>query len=156
MRIFVHPPNEVISYLHKFISLPYGSYINIEISAKSYRSDEALQGYSPHTRKCYFEGERILELYSTYSKSHCELECLTNATIKACGCVKFWLPRNKTTRICKYSELWCYSPEHQLVYFNEDVKMKCNCYPACNIIKYSAEMRPFSMNMPFLSRIPKT
>lgn len=141
--IFVvfHLPSEMPTVFHPFIPINYGSISTIFIKARSHRTDEALRTYSPEVRKCYFDGERKLKFFKFYSKSHCELECAANASIKLCGCVQFWYPRNKTTRICKFSEFDCVN-NFRVRYISEKIFSDCKCYPACNDIKYEIQHYP--------------
>lgn len=37
--------------------------------------------------------EKPLIYFKVYTQSNCILECLTNATLKKCGCVSFYMPR---------------------------------------------------------------
>lgn len=54
---------------------------------------ELQQSCSADQRNCFFDNERQLKFFKIYSKSNCEVECLTNITYKECGCVLYWMPR---------------------------------------------------------------
>jgi hypothetical protein len=43
-------------------------------------------------RQCYIAGERQLKFFKIYTKSNCELECLTNLTLRYCNCSAFFMP----------------------------------------------------------------
>lgn len=43
-------------------------------------------------RQCFFNNERYLRFFKLYTQANCELECLTNHTLKECSCVKFSMP----------------------------------------------------------------
>ncbi len=43
-------------------------------------------------RQCYFDGERQLKFFQIYTKANCELECLTNLTLRYCNCSAFFMP----------------------------------------------------------------
>jgi amiloride-sensitive sodium channel len=85
--------------------------------------------FSPDVRKCYFEDEKKLRFYKTYSKALCDYECLANETFRVCGCVKFSMPRDYEMKVCNISSLKCIE---RGVY-----KLSCDCYPPCNDVKYS-------------------
>ena len=109
---------------------------------KSYRADDALRSFSPHLRNCYFEGEKVLKYFKTYTKALCDYECLTNHTLEKCGCVKFSMPRGKDTRICLYDELsW------NLTFFPQ----QCNCLPSCSDLRYTFKYDKAGMNRRLLS-----
>ncbi|KAJ0178603.1 hypothetical protein K1T71_005378 [Dendrolimus kikuchii] len=75
-----------------------------------------------HLRQCYFEGEKSLKYFSTYTAHNCWLECLSNYTFMKCGCVGFYMP-------------------HELAELEAsgNTSFGCRCLPACNTIDYTAE-----------------
>lgn len=134
MYFIIHLPNEVPTEFHKMIPIAYASTSTIILTAKSHRTDDALRAYSPEVRKCYFEGERKLRFFKSYSKAHCDLECYRNDTLNACNCVLFWMPRSNSTRICQLSELSCIEGIRN--YYVKRKITSCNCHPSCNNIEY--------------------
>jgi amiloride-sensitive sodium channel len=114
----------------------------IELGIKSYRMNMDLKPFPVELRRCYFEDERKLKFFKLYSPNHCKLECLANITLEEFGCVKFFMPRDSKTRICKFSEL------HKMVLPNEDVSV-CECLPLCNDIKFNFKIdkAPLSNHM---------
>lgn len=48
--------------------------------------------YEPEKRDCFFSDERYLRYFTYYTAKNCQLECLTNATLRKCGCVSFYMP----------------------------------------------------------------
>lgn len=150
MYAIIHLPSEIPTEFHKFVPITYGSRSAVLITAKSHRTDEALRKFSAKSRNCYFEGEKKLKFFKTYSKPHCQLECFTNFTLDACGCVLFWMPRNQTTSVCKFSDLQCI--EDTRSHKNKKFKPTCSCYPACNDIKYEVEYLPTNIMFQLTSR----
>lgn len=55
-------------------------------------TSEALRDYNPEKRHCFFPSERRLAYFATYSQDNCNLECLANYTLNACGCVEYYMP----------------------------------------------------------------
>lgn len=53
-----------------------------------------LQGIAPELRHCYFPTERQLAFFKVYTQRNCELECVANITVRACGCAAIYMPRN--------------------------------------------------------------
>ena len=143
INVAIHLPSEIPNIFLSFLPINYGSISTVFIKAKSYRTDDALRKYSADVRKCYFEGERKLEFFKFYSKAHCEMECAANASISYCGCVRFWYPRNSTTRICKFSEIDCVN-EFRDAFKARNMDSECKCYPACNDIQYEIQHYPSS------------
>ncbi len=95
-------------------------------------------------RKCYFHSERKLRFLKVYTQRNCELECLSNATLNLCGCVKFFLPRDATTKICSSKNIRCYHSVRDNLLKSHitptSVSRPCNCLPACNSITYEAQI----------------
>lgn len=137
-KIIPHLPNEIPTEFHRTrFYMNYNENLGIEVSAKSIRTDYTLRRISPHRRNCYFEGEKKLKFFKSYSRAHCNLECLTNITLGKCGCVKFYMPRDKNTKVCTYAQLEC----KQNANYNTEIEMlACACYSPCNDIKYSHDL----------------
>lgn len=137
MGIFVHLPHEVLTNHHQAFFMDYGTQKTFKLQAKSHRSDESLRSYSPSIRKCYFDGERKLKFFKAYSKAHCNVECFANVLLKTCGCVKYWMPRDNQTRVCKFTDLPCIHRYNE--FYTDTERVLCVCHPSCNDIKYSIE-----------------
>lgn len=114
--------------------------MEIKIIPKSFRTDDDFRKFSPEIRKCYFEGERKLKYFKTYTKAHCEWECKTNKTLEVCGCVKFSMPRGRNTSICDLISLSNCLPEIS----------NCNCYSPCVEIKYEYKIKRAILDRTFL------
>ncbi|KAG5671103.1 hypothetical protein PVAND_001317 [Polypedilum vanderplanki] len=85
---------------------------------------------------CYFEDERELKFFKVYTKANCQSESMSEFMIKQCGCVEFFMIRNKTTRICLASEKSCYNNARNE--FTNQIN-KCECLDRCNYVKYNLE-----------------
>lgn len=77
----------------------------ISIRPKIITTSDGLKHYEPHRRQCYFQRERRLRYFNTYSQTNCELECLANFTLSECGCVKFSMPREFPMELFDLSSL---------------------------------------------------
>lgn len=103
-------------------------YKEFHLTIKSHKTDTDFRYFHPNNRRCYFEGEKQLKFFQSYTKALCEWECKTNLTLEKCGCVKFSMPRDNTTKICKTSQLECVM----------DVESpNCECFVPCNDVTYS-------------------
>lgn len=141
--IIPHLPNEIpTEFHHTRFNLHPSESLSIEMQAKSIRSDDSLRRIPPDRRNCYFEGERKLKFFKTYSRAHCNFECVANITLRKCGCVKFFMPRDRSTKVCNYSQLECILNATQNFgsIYSEEELLDCSCYSACNNIKYSYEV----------------
>lgn len=140
-KVIFHLPNEMPTIFHNH---DYADVSNrrtlLTISAKTYSTAPSLARFPPSKRKCYFSNERQLKFFKSYTKAQCELECLANFTLRECGCVRFSMPRNRTTRVCDLEDVECYETAH-MRWPKHDVMsncsiMPCDCFPPCTDIKY--------------------
>ncbi|CAG9810022.1 unnamed protein product [Chironomus riparius] len=143
-RLILHSPNEIASFPHNEYFIPFNQERQLTIEAKFSHFSEELRIYAPEKRECYFENERKLKFFKSYSKTHCLLECLTTFTLKKCECVKFSMPRDSNTPICNLTKISCYNEAlHQWPYADkQDAKtlMPCDCFQPCNDISYSVKL----------------
>lgn len=137
--IIFHAPNEIPTMSHKVHLAPYGNPANFGLTVKSFRSDPGMRNVPIEWRKCYFDGEKQLKFFNSYTKFHCEVECQANATLALCNCVNFWMPRNSSTKICNWLKTNC-----SIGVLYDD---PCACYPPCNDIKYTYELNKMSIMM---------
>lgn len=104
-------------------------------------SKDLQSSHKPEERKCYFEGERQLDFFKTYTKANCEVECLAKQTVKKCGCALYWQPALNSTSICGITDYDCYT---RVRYRFSSLDGDCNCIRTCNTITYSIERETVS------------
>jgi Amiloride-sensitive sodium channel len=91
LHFIIHPTDELPSdssfhfYQHKLHQTL------IEIFPQKTIITEELMQMSPERRNCYFNNEKVLELFKVYSKHNCEHECQSLTIAEMCGCVPFYL-----------------------------------------------------------------
>lgn len=111
-------------------------------------------------RKCYFDSERQLRFLKVYTQRNCELECLSNATLKTCGCVKFSLPRDAATPICGTDKMSCYHNVSDTLLKSSitetGISRPCNCLPPCHSIIYDAQVSQTPLNWTSYSKTLNT
>jgi amiloride-sensitive sodium channel len=130
----VHLPNEMPTPLHRELHAPNGMETFFTLTAVHHKTSSDLRKFSPEQRGCYFDGEKQLMFFHSYTKAHCEYECMANYTLEKCGCVKFSTPRTHDTPICGPYSIDCY--QNARVEYST-VENSCNCLPSCNNIRYS-------------------
>jgi hypothetical protein len=101
-----------------------------QLNIKSRRYDDALRNYSPQSRNCYFDGEKPLKFFKSYTMLNCRWECLTNFMLSTCGCVLHSMPRDNQTRICNATEIGCKRTINWAV-------ERCDCYALCNDLSFT-------------------
>ncbi|XP_055591486.1 pickpocket protein 28-like [Uranotaenia lowii] len=144
-KLSLHPPHVYPRMSKNFILLTPKRDMTISIRPRIIITAQELRIYTPEKRNCYFPDERSLMFFRDYEESNCELECLTNYTLKQCGCVRFSMPRTAATRVCAMHEMRCLERAEQSQFkgsnSGEDLanSKNCNCMPACDAIQYDAE-----------------
>ncbi|XP_065089676.1 pickpocket protein 28-like [Ochlerotatus camptorhynchus] len=148
-KIILHSPREYPQARKRFILVSYSQDVTLAVRPIIYKTSSELSSYPPKRRNCFFNHERPLKFFRIYSQSNCELECVTNFTLKSCGCVKFSMPRSKGTRVCQTSEIACVIlAENKMLKRAATNRLKklqslytaCDCIPGCNSIQYDAEI----------------
>lgn len=144
-KVIFHLPNEIPTFFHYAEFLNFQTESIIKLTAKVYQNHKQLKKYSVKMRNCFFQGERKLQFFKSYTKAHCNFECLTNFTLRRCGCVKFSFPRAQGTRVCNVNESGCHMqafndwPEHDEM--SQNYTMPCNCLSPCTDIKYEIKQK---------------
>jgi amiloride-sensitive sodium channel len=143
-KIIFHLPNEIPSNLHQHTTLPAAYSKTFAISGKSYKMDKNLQKFHPNIRDCYFEGEKKLKYFKTYTKINCDYECMANYTLIVCGCVKFSMPRGHDTPVCDLDKTKCYTEAMASWPNLNNSLMTCDCLQPCNDVKYKFDTVKYS------------
>ncbi|KXJ77447.1 hypothetical protein RP20_CCG007541 [Aedes albopictus] len=148
-KVIIHPSTEYPQVTKSFALVTYSRDVTIAVRPVIMSTSSELLSYHPTRRHCYFNHERQLKFFRVYTQSNCELECVTNYTLKMCGCVKFSMPRSAKTRICRTSEIACVlSAENRMLLQSAKRRLKklqtygsaCNCIPGCTSIHYDTEI----------------
>ncbi|XP_075230297.1 pickpocket protein 28-like [Lycorma delicatula] len=150
-RIIVHHPlEEPSSYIYRTI-LVQPSHITWIYVKPSMVNALDLKSWSPEKRNCYFPNERNLLYYTNYTQRNCDNECRSKTALKYCGCVTFFLPRNKSIPVCgpnKWICLWqSFRKSLALKKSKNKVHTLCNCIPSCNYIDYSTQHKTSPFNI---------
>jgi acid-sensing ion channel, other len=107
-KILLHTPGEIPRVSKQYFRVPLRQEVVVSVKPNMITTSSGLADYTPERRQCYFNKERSLKFFKFYTQSSCELECLANFTLNACGCVKFSMPRDNHTKICGQSQIDCY------------------------------------------------
>lgn len=134
--IMPHLPNELPFDAFR---LPYGDMMTIDVRVKSFRADESVNKISVEQRECYFEDEKKLKYFKSYTRKNCFTECIANITLHRCGCAKIDMVRDKNTKVCNFTELVCASNIRK--YLREEDYSECACLSSCNDLKYSFDTK---------------
>lgn len=154
-KIALHSPGELPRLWDQFFQIPLEQQVLVAVRPQVLTTADGLKGYGPTARQCYFNNEKQLKYFKTYTQWNCELECLTEYTFKRCGCVKFSQPHNTNLPVCNATKLKCYQNAKKMLMLQKlDANLRedndnetsdsygheCHCLPSCTSIKYDAEI----------------
>ncbi|KAK9883359.1 hypothetical protein WA026_001534 [Henosepilachna vigintioctopunctata] len=151
IRVSLHTPSNIPRPSQVFFSVGLNRFTNVAVKPSLTITSSQIRQYAPEKRFCYFGHERSLKYFRMYSQPNCNMECWTNYTINLCGCVNFYMPRDKYTRVCNLQELQCLeeaSKSYPKMVLEDrldkpsskDHFTKCTCLPLCSELTYSAEI----------------
>ncbi|XP_054289370.1 pickpocket protein 28-like [Macrosteles quadrilineatus] len=132
--VIIHPPDQMADWHQQTHIVQDNSVVLIKVFPEVIEHSKALESLSPSRRGCYINGEKQLRFYQVYNKHNCELECKANISIRDCGCVPYFLPREGDTPVCNRAKSRC------LLEAQQNISSKCDCLPSCSGINYSSEM----------------
>ncbi|CAG9804870.1 unnamed protein product [Chironomus riparius] len=144
--MFLHLPNELPTILLKSYHFKLNTNNLLQISAELKQNDKTLKTFDIQERGCFFDGERNLKFFKSYTKVNCENECMINFTQQQCGCVRLSMPRIKDMDVCKFKDIMCYQTivhTWPSIYFKSSEHHEklpdfpCDCMPLCTQIKYT-------------------
>ncbi|XP_062555545.1 pickpocket protein 28-like [Armigeres subalbatus] len=152
-KFSVHTPGEIPLTNDKFYRLNALNSVTLSVTPRVIRTSRQLRSLAPLRRGCFFNNERHLKFYRTYTMSNCVLECVANVTLEKCHCVKFSMPRSDDTKVCDTSQIECYSniyldllTRKVMNALSGRMENNCNCLPPCNSLEFDVEVSEFPFN----------
>lgn len=134
----LHSPFELLHSfdLTDFCEFDYQKEITVSIIPEVIYTDDSLRSLAPEDRNCFFDDEKELEFFKTYSKVNCEMECMTRIALNNCNCTPYFAVRDDTMPLCGLDDSkrikWETTP---------DKLLNCGCLERCNSISYRFEIR---------------
>ncbi|CAO1385585.1 unnamed protein product [Diamesa serratosioi] len=150
-KLALHSPTDFPRFTKQYHRIPLKKEVIITVEPKVLETAENLRKYSPQIRQCFFEGERMLRFFKIYTQPNCKLECLSNYTVKNCGCARLGNVHDNTTKVCYFGQQFCadwsetswisrtWNPNGESTSESDEYEDDCNCLPSCNSISYYAE-----------------
>lgn len=146
MRVSLHMPNRIPRPSEVYFHVGLESLVSASVlPTMSYTSTD-VKSFEPDVRNCYFPKERKLRYFKGYSQNNCNMECTTNYTMKACGCVAYYMPRSNSTPVCGLAKVACLEAASTFLSKQDadddivSVVDKCDCRPLCVDITYGVEL----------------
>ncbi|RZB39238.1 ASC domain containing protein, partial [Asbolus verrucosus] len=99
-KVLLHAPMTMPRFEKDYFKIKLNQTVAVAVKPVMISTSDSLKKYSFQTRGCYFQSEKRLKYFKVYNPTNCKLECLTNYTLRHCGCVAFFMPRVNGTRIC--------------------------------------------------------
>uniref|UniRef100_T1GJ62 Uncharacterized protein n=1 Tax=Megaselia scalaris TaxID=36166 RepID=T1GJ62_MEGSC len=140
MIVVIHSPEEIPDFENAILTSDNKD-LSVSIIPRVIQISDGLKNVDISKRQCYLQNEKYLQHFKIYTQSNCEHECLTNLTLKICGCVKLYMPRTETTEVCGSKAHFCTENALDLLLRKalEYKGLKCDCLPSCSSIFYNIE-----------------
>uniref|UniRef100_A0A1B0BH49 Uncharacterized protein n=1 Tax=Glossina palpalis gambiensis TaxID=67801 RepID=A0A1B0BH49_9MUSC len=157
-KVFLNSPESIPLTTGNYILVPHNDEVLVSIIPHYVMSAKNLHDIEPKKRQCFFNDERYLRYFKSYSQNNCQIECLVNYTISKCGCVKYWMPKPTAIPFCSLEDVFCYTnAEEEMILKiqnqtnekikDDNVKVMCDCMPSCNSLDYDFEISASYYNM---------
>ncbi|XP_062529150.1 pickpocket protein 28 [Bombyx mori] len=146
-KILLHNPTETPKLRNLGEIYGPGIEARVAIKPRILDANPSLQTIDIQKRLCLFSSEKELAFFRTYTIKNCEMECEARALLDVCNCVHYYMPKNKSTRICGKVDAKCYN--NMSIVMPEGREVECEeCLQACTEIAYvervsSAPLRNF-------------
>jgi amiloride-sensitive sodium channel len=156
-KVLLHTPGEIPRLTKRYFRVAMKKHFVVNIRPQMISTSKGLDSYEPEKRQCFLYKEKKMRFFKIYTQSNCQLECLTNFTIRNCQCVHFSMPRSNDTSVCE-SDKWGCTRESQKLFTRKmlEVNLKpklcrmqeenlvdefsCDCLPSCTSIEYDTEV----------------
>ncbi|XP_058985354.1 pickpocket protein 28-like [Musca domestica] len=152
-KIVLHTPSVVPLPSKRFVRISARKEVSITVKPVLLTTSNGVAVYSPDKRKCFMNHERYLRFFKNYNERNCEMECLTNFTLKECGCVKFSMPRTSDMPVCAEDKIACCNEaeDKMLMEYSDDRdKDPCRCMPSCTSLHYDMEISQSDFNEQYI------
>jgi amiloride-sensitive sodium channel len=146
LRFMVHSPDILP------LTIPYREFdlatesVNVEVTPVVTQTDSTLKSLSPIERGCFFEGEKKLEYFKTYTQKYCEMECIMDYAVDSCICQmnEFVYGPKPNFDFCFGKRFHCVASLESFHYATKSIVLQdnCTCLPLCNSIDYHFKYYP--------------
>ncbi|XP_018903260.2 pickpocket protein 28-like isoform X1 [Bemisia tabaci] len=143
-HLSVHSPTETASSpIHSWYPIVHGALNQLKLKVHLKQTSESMRSWPVKKRGCYFDNERHLYYFSTYSERNCVSECLSNRSFTVCNCVPLHLPRTAEMAVCGSSTIGCVLDTFDS---KGGFRAACNCLPSCTEIRYEVFSNVIPLN----------
>lgn len=92
-KLLLHGEHEHPQVDKYFYRVPLDHEVIVSVKPELMETSYNLRHYNSERRQCYFDEEHNLRFHRNYTQRNCELECLTEKTLRECACVTLAMPR---------------------------------------------------------------
>ncbi|KAH0814955.1 hypothetical protein GEV33_007836 [Tenebrio molitor] len=158
-KVQISHPQRMPRVRNQHFIVPLARVAKAGIAPDMMTTSAAVKAYNAKRRNCHFPSERSLKYFKVYSQNNCAIECRANYTYSQCGCVPFYVPREKGVPICGAESHHCLKKAISMYQKskiqsgwiqkkidgmnNEDSEHKdlpdCKCLPICTAMYYNVE-----------------
>lgn len=92
IQVLLHNSMNVPMVAENYFRVDYDKMLMVAVTPKHVKISKEVAQMDVNKRECFLLHEKFLKYFHYYTVSNCNLECLTNATLKKCGCVSYYMP----------------------------------------------------------------
>ncbi|CAH0696804.1 unnamed protein product [Spodoptera exigua] len=154
-KILLHNPTETPKIRNLGAIYGPGREARIAIWPRISDAQPSLRSIDIKKRLCLFSSEKELVFFRTYTLKNCEMECEAQAMLEVCKCVYYYMPKNKSTRICGKADAKCYTNMSLIMPEGRDVTCM-ECLPACTEIAYMEKLSDAPLTENLVEQLART
>ncbi|XP_035448299.2 pickpocket protein 28-like isoform X1 [Spodoptera frugiperda] len=154
-KILLHNPTETPKIRNLGGIYGPGREARIAIWPRISDAQPSLRSIDIKKRLCLFSNEKELVFFRTYTLKNCEMECEAQAMLDVCKCVYYYMPKNKSTRICGKADAKCYTNMSLIMPEGRDITCM-ECLPACTEIAYMEKLSDAPLKEMLVAQLAKT
>ncbi|KAK5640255.1 hypothetical protein RI129_011066 [Pyrocoelia pectoralis] len=151
-KVSIHGPSQIPFTDESYFRVGLNEVLVAAVRPMIVSTSKQLEGYHPDSRKCYFPEEKRLTFFKQYDQYNCVHECLSNYTLRRCGCVSFHMPRLNSTPICGHGKNVCVARSAAALFMvnknksepddsdEPDFVEKCDCRQTCSSLSFATEI----------------
>lgn len=81
-KVTLHTPGDIPNMSKNYFRVPLRKEVVVSVKPNMFTTSKGLANDSPEMRQCFYENEGNLQFFKVYTQANCELECLTNFTLR--------------------------------------------------------------------------
>ncbi|CAH1100668.1 unnamed protein product [Psylliodes chrysocephalus] len=148
-NVLIHPPHTLPRLKKQFFTVGFKQSVMASVRPNEMTTSDQVLQFDSSIRKCYFSTEKKLKYFKVYTPGNCELECLTEYTLKRCGCVSYYMPREEGTLLCGNANASCMGKAEYSLKRKQSLEVEreeenghysCDCKPLCSDVTYNTEI----------------